>query len=135
MRVQYTIEIEDDPPAIVITSSGRAELADFVQVDDFLADPRVTPGLPIVADHSQLDVEGLTSSDLREIGLGYRRLLDQLGNTPVAIVVSHPTAFGLARMAEAYAGEPEPRQRIFYDRAEALEWLRTLTAGPTSSSV
>jgi hypothetical protein len=127
--LEYTIDVLLDPPALAIRSAGAAVAADLLDVDGFLADPRVREGLPILADHSELDVSALSTDDLREIGRGYRRLLEALGETPVAIVVSGPEAFGLARMAEAYAGPPQPRQRVFYDRAEALEWLRAGAPG------
>jgi hypothetical protein len=122
--MEYTIEVLVDPPALAITSSGSAVVDDFLDIETFLADPRVKKGLPILADHSQLDVSGLSTGDIREIAHGYRELLDALGETPVAIVVSEMEAFGLARMAEIYAGAPPPRQRVFYTRDAALEWLR-----------
>jgi hypothetical protein len=125
-RMEYTIEFGGDSPGVTFTSSGRADLAVILRAnEEFLADPRFRPGMPILADLSALDTSALASSDAKTIGKSYRQLLDRAGESPIAIVVAHPATFGLVRMAEAHAGPPAPhRQRIFYSRAEALAWLR-----------
>jgi hypothetical protein len=67
-------------------------------------------------------VRGLTVGDIQVIGRAYREFLNQAGDCRIAIVVSSPDAFGLVRMAEARAGDPEP-QRITYSRDQAMSWL------------
>jgi hypothetical protein len=125
-KVEYTIEFGEDPHGVVITTSGSADLAAILRAnEEFLADARFRPGMPILADHSALDTSSLASSDTRLIGEAYREFLDRVGESAIAIVVAHPATFGLVRMAEAYAGPPPPSlQRIFYSRDEALAWLR-----------
>lgn len=123
--MDYTVEYGGDPPGVTFTTSGLADLASIQRAnDEFLADPRFRPGMPILADHSALDTTSLTSSDARLIGDAYRRFLERTAESAIAIVVANAAAFGLVRMAEAYAGPTQPRQRIFYSRAEAIDWLR-----------
>jgi hypothetical protein len=123
--VEYTIEFGGDLPGVAFTTSGPAELSSILRAnDEFLADARFRPGMPILADHSALDTSPLSSSDAKLVGEAYRRFLDHVGESAIAIVVAHPAAFGLVRMAEAYAGPPEPKVGIFYSPAEAISWLR-----------
>ena len=122
--MKYTVEVSGEPPVVAITSSGRAHVADFLGVEEFLSDSRFQPGMLVLADHSALDLTELSSADVQTIGRAYRDFLDRVGQSRIAIVVSQPFAFGLARMAEAYAGQPAPNQRIFYSRDEAISWLR-----------
>ena len=126
VSMEYTVDFDDDSPGVTFTTSGRADLAVLLRAnEEFLADPRFRPGMPILADHSALDTSALASSDTKAIGEAYRQFLDLVGESAIAIVVAHPATFGLVRMAEAYAGTPPPSlQRIFYSREEALAWLR-----------
>jgi hypothetical protein len=60
-------------------------------------------------------------------GTGFRRLagwaiLDQIGESALAIVVANPAAFGLVRMAEAYAGRPSCRNQPV--RGPPRAWAR-----------
>jgi hypothetical protein len=122
--LEYTIEFGGDPHGVTFTTSGAADLASILRAnDEFLAHPRLRPGMPILADHTALDTTPLASSDAKLIGEAYKRFLEAVGQSAIAIVVGHPAAFGLVRMAEAYAGSQQPNMRIFYSRAEAITWL------------
>jgi hypothetical protein len=124
--MEYTIEYGGDPLGVTFTTSGAADLSVILRAhEEFFADPRFRRGMPILADHSALDTTPLASAETKQIGEAYRRFLDHVGESAIAVVVAHPAAFGLVRMAEAHAGPPPPSlQRIFYSRAEALAWLR-----------
>jgi hypothetical protein len=122
--MEYTIDFGGDLHGVTFTTSGPADLSSILRAnDEFLADARFRPGMPILADHSGLDTTPLTSSDAKLIGEAYRRFLDRVGESAIAIVVAHPAAFGLVRMAEAYAGPVQSNLRIFYSRADAVSWL------------
>jgi len=128
--VEYAIEFSRDPPGVTFTTSGPADLSTILRAnDEFLSDPRFRPGMPVLADHSDLDTTSLASSDTELIGKAYRRFLDKVGQSAIAIVVAHPATFGLVRMAQAHAGQPQPHQRIFYSRAEAISWLNRPVGG------
>jgi hypothetical protein len=124
--VEYSIEFGGDPSGVTFTTSGQADLAVILRAnDEFLADGRFRPGMPVLADHSALDTTPLSSADAKLIGDAYRRFLEHVGKSAVAIVVGHPASFGLVRMAEAYAGAPESGNvGIFYSRDDAIGWLR-----------
>jgi len=123
--LEYTIDFGGDPLGVSFTTSGRADLSTILRAnEEFLSDPRFRPGMPILADHSALDTTPLESSDMEVVGQAYRKFLDQIGESPIAIVVAGPGAFGLIRMAGAHAGEPAPDAQIFYSRDEAVSWLR-----------
>jgi hypothetical protein len=126
-RVDYTIDFDGNPPGFVFTSSGAADLATMLQAqEELFAHPRFRAGIPMLFDHSALDTRSLSAADVKRVGEAYRQFLERVGESPVAIVVAHPAAFGLVRMAGAHSGAPAPNVAVFYSRAEALEWLRTL---------
>jgi hypothetical protein len=124
--MEYTIEFGGDPYCVTFTTSGAADVSTLLRLtDELVTDPRFRPGMPVLADNSALDTSPLTSADAKAIGQSYRRFLERAGESPIAVVVPGPAAFGLVRMVEAYAGPPPPPlQRIFYSRDEALAWLR-----------
>jgi hypothetical protein len=123
--MEYTIEFGGEPQGVTFTTSGRADISVILRAnEEFLADPRLRPGMPILVDLSALDTSSLASSGAKSIGESYRKVLDRVGQSAIAIVVPNPATFGVVRMAEAHAGPPPPLQRIFYSRDEALAWLR-----------
>src|ERR1700730_5141968 len=97
--VEHTIEFGGHPLFdVVITTRGRADLAGVKLFgEELMADPRFRAGSTILLDHSELDAQPLTASDLSEIGRIASGRTEQLGDTVFAIVVSNTFTFVLAR--------------------------------------
>jgi hypothetical protein len=131
--MEYTIEFEPrEAVDVTVTTSGLADLAVIGRlVDELASDPRYSPGMNLLFDHTRLDVTPLTTEDIYEIGRAVAERGDAFARTPIAVVVADPVGYGVTRMAEAQADLPAPSTRpgssyvrVFYTLDEAVDWLR-----------
>ena len=86
-------------------------------------DPLVVPGIPVLVDCTAVDPPDTVET--------VRYLADRITHTaaglqcgPVAILVSTPVQYGMARMYMAMTGISHPRTQVFQSEEKALEWLR-----------
>jgi len=120
--MDYTVEFTGD--RVILTTAGEVDVADVERlVRELVADPRFTPGLPILADHTQLEAASLTSAETRQIGLIFVDFGARIGPSPLSVVVRDAVTFGLVRMAATYAAAAPLKAKVFYSRAEAEAWL------------
>ena len=120
--MDYTLDFADD--RVTITTAGAIDLPTVeTLMHELVDDARFTPGMPILADHSALDAHSLSTLDARDLGHLFVDLGGRLGRSPLAAVVPDAVTYGLARVAQAYAGDAPPRLALFYSRAEAEAWL------------
>ena len=96
---------------------------------EFVEDGRFRRGMLVLLDHTDLGVGDLNASDVRAIADDFGRHAPELESTVVAIVAPRPTQFGLARMSTLIAEPTSSNVRVFYTRAEALDWLRQVRDG------
>jgi hypothetical protein len=126
--MEFTIEFGAQDVEVVITTGGAAYADGFLRLNRALAaDPRFRPGMPVLVDHSLLDMSMLTDDDVEEIARSVAAIQDRLGGSRVAIVV--PDDLGYHRTAQTRA-EAQPLQieaEIFYSRDEAVAWVRPQT--------
>ena len=123
--MEFRIDFGLTPEAALLTTSGIARVAGFREMNQALVDhPLYRAGMPILVDHTALDVRGLTATDVRSIGQFVATIGDQIGSSPIAVVVPDQLTFGLVRMSETRADQPQFNLKIFYSRAEAVEWLQ-----------
>ena len=125
--MEYTIEFGGTPQDVTITTTGLADAKGLVGlVRDLVSSPRFRPGMLILEDYTAIDASQVTSSDLRAQANAVIGLSDQIGPSKVAIVVPSPVTFGFSRMWEAYVdGRTAVESRVFYSRADGLEWLES----------
>lgn len=122
MEFQITFDLD----AAALTTAGAASLEGFrLGIRALVDDARFQSGMPILVDHTSLDVSTLEASDVRAIGEFTATLGDRIGPSFVAVVVPDQVTFGFVRMGESYADQPQLSVRVFYSRQEAVEWLRT----------
>lgn len=123
--MDWTIQFGlDDPAAVTVTLSGRAELPDFRRMlDELVEHEGFRPGTPILFDDTALDATEFPNHQIRALGEHFADLGDRLGPSPTAIVVGDQLTFGLARMFEHYASLAPARVRVFSVRDEAVAWL------------
>lgn len=135
--MEYTIEFGGTPQHVTITATGLADAKRLVSlVRDVVSSPRFRPGMLILEDYLAIDASKVTSSDLRAQADTVIQLSDQIGPSKVAIIVPSPVTFGFARMWQAYVDDRTAMEsRVFYSRADGLEWLESKrVAGLTSAS-
>ena len=109
---------------VVVTTSGTATGADLEQVIDVVADhPAVEAGMPMLFDHSRLEVGDLAGYDIRGVAEAFLAREDALGHGRKAIVVPGDAAYGLARMFAVYAESERLNVQVFRARDAALAWL------------
>jgi hypothetical protein len=120
--MDYTFEFTGD--RVVITTAGEVDVVDVERlVHEMVSDPRFSPGLPILADHTKLQAGSLTSAETRQIGLIFVDLGARIGRSPLAIVVRDAVTYGLVRMAATYAAAAPLKPAFFFSRSEAETWL------------
>jgi len=131
VEVEFHIDVDRD--AATFTTSGAATAEGFRRgIQALVDDPRFRAGMPILVDHTALDVSGLAPNDVRAIGDFTASLGVEIGPSAVAVVVPNTLAFGFVRMGEMQANQPGLTVRIFYSRAEAVEWLESHGSGDGS---
>lgn len=121
MPIVYRVDQTTD--VVHTTWTGRinaAVLAGHWQT--FLADPAVLASGRVVADVRAAEVE-LNSADLRTLLDGVARSLLGARSLRVAIVVSGPVQFGLARQYMVFA-EPIGPSHVFTDLDDAVAWVQ-----------
>ena len=110
--------------SVVVTTSGLAQTAACERVlDAILADARFERGMPMLFDHSELDVALLTSYEIRGIAEVFLSRSEALGSGRSAMVAPTDAAYGLARMFAVYADTEDRNVQAFRTREEAAEWL------------
>jgi hypothetical protein len=123
--VDHEIDFASPDADIVGTTSGLADTGGMKRfLDEVVSDDRFRAGSTFLSDHSALDFSGLTPTDIRDISAILSRLNEQHHFGPVATVVPNAFAFGYARMGQTLV-ESALRDRIFYSREDAIDWLRT----------
>lgn len=120
--MDYTLDFVDG--RVAIATSGRGDVAGFERLAGaIVSDARFTPGMPILADHTELDARELTHEDARGIGALLVQFGQQFGDSPMAVVVPDALTYGLSRMIQSYGESAPVAVEIFYSRHEAESWL------------
>ena len=125
--MEYTIEFGGSPQDVTLTSTGLGDAEGLVSlVRDLISNPRFRPGMLMLEDLSALDATGLTASDVRAQADSVIEFGQQFGPAKLAMIAPSTLVFGLARMWEAYIdSRTSIESRVFYSRAEAVDWLES----------
>ena len=125
--MEFTITFDRD--AAIFTTAGAGTLEDFREgIQALVDDPGFTTGMPILVDHSALDVSGMSPTEVRAIGDFVATLGERIGPSHVAVVVPNSLTFGFVRMAETQANQRQLTVRPFYALPEAVDWLQSETS-------
>ena len=126
-RVEYTIEFGGDPQDVTITTTGLADAEGLVAlVRDLVDSPEFRPGMLILEDCLGIDVSQVKPSDFRQQADAVIKRDERIGPSKAAIIVPSPVTYGYARMWQSYVdSQAEIESKIFYTRAEGLEWLKS----------
>ena len=96
-----------------------ATLVEYVQ--RLLLDPAYSPQLPVLFDATQITTLELSGGGVRDASATVRESLKK-PTARLALVVSGPAAYGMARMYGLLRDDVEVS--VFEDRDRALAWLR-----------
>jgi len=123
--VEYTIEFGGDPQDVTITQRGAADLRSLQQFNaELTGDPRYRGGLLLLFENSDLDLSGLSDTELEQTAID---VIEQDWNASpraVAIVALDPQTQAREREIVAHLGGSRSRRRIFTSREAAVAWLR-----------
>ena len=116
---------------------GNAVHEGFLNIaKEVTSHPKWRPGMPILADHRELDFSGigdfLKIESLASIHVKHK---NKLGKVRVAVILKPGTAevyIDLWRTICNYFGFPVVH-KVFFDREEALHWLMSKKGMETSS--
>ena len=124
-------EVHTCQGVVVVETSGVAAVDGFQRFMQAVIDhPDWERGVPILLDHSRLDLRSLSHSDLRDIGADGVALSPTLRGSKVAVVLPDDLSYGLGRVWQTQffllAGSDRSRVvQIFRSRDEALDWLQS----------
>lgn len=89
-----------------------------------LADPRFEPGFRFLSDRRTVP-EPPTAAYIRQVSAFLIDHAAQLRNSRLAMVVSNPATYGMARMSEPKIEPAGLEAASFFDLPAALHWLET----------
>jgi hypothetical protein len=124
--VEYELEYVDGPFEVILRTRGPASVKVFTELNGLLqSDPRISDGTNMLFDHSQLDMSGMSTDQIRTIAANTGGEYQGRGGR-IAIVMPQPSAFGLGRMWQSMTGEQiSARTRVVDSVEAAYRWLES----------
>jgi hypothetical protein len=129
--MDYELDVVEGPFQVILRTSGVASVKVFTKLNDVLqSDPRISDGMNMLLDHTDLDLSQITTEQIRAIADNTNGKYQGRGGH-VAIVMSQPAAFGLGRMWQSMTGEAlSSRTRVVHSVEAAYRWLETEALDP-----
>jgi len=122
MAIDYTIRDE----VLTLELTGTYESQDVVQT--FLAaldDPKCPSPVALLVDVSQSEsLATRPAAEIRAVAEFLEPFSDRIGGR-CAVVAPKDVQFGLSQMGSAHAEQVGIASRVFRNRREAVEWLRS----------
>jgi hypothetical protein len=123
--VDYTIDFDDAPADVVLTTRGEASAERFdAMIRELVAHPRFRPNLVILVDHTQLNLNALSNDDVRRVADTTREVADALQAALLVIVTPSVIGFGLARMWQSLVDDLAIDAAVAMSRQEAEDRIR-----------
>jgi len=123
--VEYTIEFGGDPQDVTITQQGAADLRSLRQFNADLSEhPCYRGGLLILFENSDLDLSGLSDTELEQTAIDVIERDWDASPRAVAIIAPNPQTHTRERAIVAHLGGSRSGRRIFTSREAAVAWLR-----------
>lgn len=132
--MQWELTFSEDAAFLAIRAWGLADvegIADYIR--QAVMDPRWKPGTPCLMDFKELDLATFPMEHLRSLVQRERPFADRIGAAKIAILVTRPVDFGIARMWESFSQDLGQTRQVFYDMDEALAWLGASLTGRRTS--
>jgi hypothetical protein len=122
--MSFTYQIDPQGGIIEIRGAGVITQAEYVAgVMSWMIDPLFRPGLDGLCDFTAAESTP-TMAELRELIDLVARHTAYVGRVKVAMIVSKPIVFGVARQFASLAEAAQLEVQLFRDRDSAMSWLR-----------
>lgn len=131
MQMHWTIEFEREHQLVVIRTSGRFNLRDYVAMTGEILDKEYwRPGMATLFDHRALDFHDAGFETMSAVTRTHEGQDEQIGPGRCAIVMKDEADFGRGRMWENISQDRiSIESRIFTDLGAARDWLARDPAG------
>lgn len=125
-KFQYSIKTNDDLKCLLVTARGVASGEDFINIAKALiSHPSFKSGISVFHDYSVVNVEEMSSPEVRNISNFVTANKHQFDNGKWAIEFNTELGFGLARMFQAFTENNVKLQiKIFKKHQDAWNWLK-----------
>jgi hypothetical protein len=122
----YRIDFTTDGRGVIVTYEGRITEREVLAglVERFADAERSQLLTYSLGDFTAVSAVDVSSGEVREVASRVREVLQRHAHLMAAIVAPADIAFGLGRMAQAYADDSGARIMVFRTRAEADAWVR-----------
>jgi hypothetical protein len=118
-------EIHHRERFVEVVTHGDGEVEVFQEfLSEVLRHPDWKPGIPILIDHSDLNVGPLTVDGMMKLANMIDAARVELGSSRMAIFVPGDLGYGLGRMWQVYIeGKWDGASELFRSKEDALYWL------------
>jgi hypothetical protein len=123
--LRHEITVENNGMCLVVTTHGVADIPGiFAFLDDIVSHPQWVPGMQILVDHRDLNLNKIAQDGIREVSRYFANLSLNLGNGKIAFVLNRDIDFGIARAWELMtADDVEISIYMFRSIEDARTWL------------
>lgn len=122
---EVTIHIGEGQRLVTVILTGRVTAHGVVRaIKGLTSHPQYRPGIPKLWDARQADLSKLTRAEFRSIARAGRVSELSTRGIRVAVLVTRPVDFGIARMFELSEGyDLLDALRVFRNQDAAIAWL------------
>jgi hypothetical protein len=122
--MSFTYQIDPQAGIIEIRGAGVITHGEYIAgLMSWMTDPLFSPGLDGLCDFTAAESTP-TMADLRELIDLVARHTAYVGRVKVALIVSKPITFAVARQFASLAEAAQLEVQLFRDRDSAMSWLR-----------
>ncbi|MDY6857561.1 MAG: hypothetical protein SWO11_23230 [Thermodesulfobacteriota bacterium] len=104
---------------------GLCSIHNLAEVFDDMEKYELKPGLKILADITDADLKDTNYDSVSFLEKKLDEFLDKYLPIRKAIIVESDLEFGIARMYEMLAEKDGFDVRVFYNKSEAMDWLKS----------
>jgi hypothetical protein len=124
LSMSFTYQIDPQAGIIEIRGAGVITHGEYIAgLMSWMTDPLFSPGLDGLCDFTAAESTP-TMADLRELIDLVARHTAYVGRVKVAMIVSKPIMFAVARQFASLAEAAQLEVQLFRDRDSAMSWLR-----------
>lgn len=118
-----SMEVVDDKYT-VLHCEGEIHADDFMKANERLySEGSGSASRFQIVDLIDVTMTDVSAEELRRIAGQDKQAVKTRGRVAIAVVASKDLAFGLSRVWQAYAENPQVVTQIFRDRPSAREWI------------
>ncbi|HWG55562.1 MAG TPA: hypothetical protein VNT58_03475 [Gaiellaceae bacterium] len=118
--MEFRIDFGAPPADVTLVTAGRATLDGFERmIHTLVDDPRFRPGMVILVDHTDLDLNALTDDDIAGVAETTREVAETLQAALLVIVAPTIIGYGLSRRWQSLVADLGIAVRVEMSRDDA----------------